>query len=283
VIERGYILKARCIEESAVAHAPPHVREIWDYFLRRALYKDGRHLKRGQLSTSYQQIQDDLSWTIGWRRERYSRSQCQTAMKYLKKQDMIATRRTTRGLIVTICKYRYYQNPSNYENHDESRTKTIGDPSTPDTTGKKGKKENKKNTPPTPQGEIGGDHVPATLEDYDRKLKEERFKRIRSPEYRVKVEFWLNYRQSLKKAGPLTMHGLNLTMLNMVQVVQAGGNAATVGEWMASAAGDGWSGWFFPERLEKLKKAEGVGNKCTVPVPAYRTMAARIAAGEEIE
>lgn len=41
-------------------------------------------------------------------------------MKLLTKEQMIATTKTTRGLIVTICKYDYYQSPENYETNSET-------------------------------------------------------------------------------------------------------------------------------------------------------------------
>ena len=34
---------------------------------------------------------------------------------------MVTTRRTTRGLIITICNYDFYQNPKNYESQAESQ------------------------------------------------------------------------------------------------------------------------------------------------------------------
>jgi len=135
-IPGGYVIKARCIADSAVAHAPPHVREIWDYFLRKALFKDGTWLKRGEASTSYAEIQNDLSWCVGWRKERYSKSKCESAMKWLKKASMITTRRTTHGLIVTVCNYGKYQDPGNYESHEVDHRQTAGNPHPPDTTEK---------------------------------------------------------------------------------------------------------------------------------------------------
>lgn len=153
-IPGGYILKARCISDSAVAHAPPHTREIFDYLLRRALFKDGAWLKRGEASTSYADMQNDLSWFVGWRKERYSKSKCESAMKWLKKAGMITTRRTTRGFIVTICNYDKYQTPDNYECHVETHRKTTSKPHPPDTTEKNENDEEGNN-----ESLSEGDHV----------------------------------------------------------------------------------------------------------------------------
>lgn len=152
-IRGGYYLKARCIEGSAIAHAPPHVREIWDFLLRKAFWQDGRHLKRGELLTSYGDIRDALHWMVGWRKQGYTKSQCENAMKYLKKAGMIATRRTTRGLIVSVCNYWRFQNPENYESHTERFTNASGEPQPPESIDEEGyNKEEGKGSPPAPAG-----------------------------------------------------------------------------------------------------------------------------------
>ncbi len=145
-IPGGYYIKARCSADSAVAHAPPHVREIWDYLLSRALFKDGKWLKRGEVSTSYTEIRSALSWFVGWRKMQYSKSQCETAMKWLKAASMITTRRTTRGFIITICNYGKYQDPKNYESHSEITVNATGTPQTSDTTEKNDDKRDKDKT-----------------------------------------------------------------------------------------------------------------------------------------
>lgn len=120
-IRGGYYLKARCIEQSDIAHAPPHVRELWDYLLRVAFWQDGNKLNRGQVLTCCPEIQEALHWKIGWRKKRYSEAHIETGMKTLRKAGMITTRRTTRGVIVTICNYERFQTPENYDNRTENR------------------------------------------------------------------------------------------------------------------------------------------------------------------
>jgi len=150
-IRGGYILKARCFKNSAIAHAPPHVRDIWDHLLREAFWQDGRHLKRGELATSYREIREALHWKIGWRKESYTKSQCENAMKYLKKAGMVAARRTTGGFIVSICNYCRFQDPESYESHSERYRNATGEPHTPDTTDEEGyKKEAEKGSTPAP-------------------------------------------------------------------------------------------------------------------------------------
>ena len=140
-IQGGFYIKAKRIRDSDIAHAPPHIREIWDYFLREAnhhgIKKRGLTLKRGQLLVTYDDIREALHWKVGWRKQYYTRAQCETAMKFLRKEDensptrtttrtttrtagktaRISTRRTGRGIVVTILNYDYYQDLKNYENH----------------------------------------------------------------------------------------------------------------------------------------------------------------------
>jgi hypothetical protein len=124
----GYYLKARKIQSSWIAHAPPHVREIWDWLLMNANFRDRGTLKAGQIATSYNEIREGLHWMVGYRKERYTKSQCEIAMKLLTKATMITTMKTTRGLIITINNYLYYQNPQNYENHNENYTRATRKP-----------------------------------------------------------------------------------------------------------------------------------------------------------
>ena len=125
MIKGGYILQPRKFDESAISKAPPHVREIWLYLVRKANHKDrivsGTVIKRGELFTSYSEIISDLSWLVGFRKEVYKPYHCETAMKTLTKAGMIAARKTTRGMIITICKYDYYQDMKNYDTDDDSR------------------------------------------------------------------------------------------------------------------------------------------------------------------
>lgn len=136
-IPGGYYIIARKIDESEIAHTPPHIREIWLWLIKNVYLTDriicGRQMRRGQLFTSYKDIQDGLHWMVGYRKETYSKSQCETAMKWLTKHEMITTTKTTRGLIITVCKYDTYQNPKNYENRTESHNRTTTEPQSSDT------------------------------------------------------------------------------------------------------------------------------------------------------
>jgi len=118
-IKGGYYLKARKIQESEIAHLPPHYREIWDWFLMKANHQNcniyGKTIKRGQLHCTIGDVREGLHWRVGYRKERYSQAACENAMKWFAKAEMITKTKTGWGIIVTICNYDFYQNPKNYD------------------------------------------------------------------------------------------------------------------------------------------------------------------------
>ena len=124
LIKGGYVLKPRCEQNSEISHAPPQVRELWNWLILEANHtpgkSSGRMIERGQCVRSYKDIQEGLCWYKGFHKQMYSTSAIENALKWLKKRKMIYKQSTTRGLIITICNYDLYQNPKHYENHTES-------------------------------------------------------------------------------------------------------------------------------------------------------------------
>ena len=143
LIPGGYYIKARCIQESEIAHAPPHVREIWDFLIKEANHKNGKKhgtvIERGQCIRSYKDIQDALAWYVGWQKKTYSKCNCETAMKWLTKRNMITKKKTTRGLVITVINYDAYQNPKNYETDKETYKRTTMNLQSSDTINKNDK------------------------------------------------------------------------------------------------------------------------------------------------
>lgn len=115
----GYYIKPR---KSPVAEFAPCVREVWDYLLNKCNYKDSPEtgLKKGQCLVRISEIQDALKWFVGFRKMTYSKTQCEDAYEALRKTMLITTVKTTRGLIITICKYDYYQSMKPSEDYNEN-------------------------------------------------------------------------------------------------------------------------------------------------------------------
>lgn len=132
-IPKGYYLKARVIQHSAISTAPPHIREIWDYLLREANHSDNKYsgfeVKRGQLFRTYKDIREALHWQVGYRKMMYSENHTKKAMKFLREHLMIATTKELGGVLITVLNYAKYQDPKNYERTNESTyERTIAEP-----------------------------------------------------------------------------------------------------------------------------------------------------------
>jgi hypothetical protein len=123
MIKGGYILQPRLFDKSDAAHMSPVTRELWYYLLRNVNFSDGESFKRGQNFFTLKDIQDGLSWFIGYRKSTYSKPQLTKALRRLREATMIETTKATRGVIVTVCNYSEYQNPKNYEGNAEGNTK----------------------------------------------------------------------------------------------------------------------------------------------------------------
>ncbi len=120
---------------------------LWLWMLCQANFKDRDKLKRGQFLTTIEDMRNAMSYKIGYRKIRPSRDQIRSTYEAFTKATMITRAKTTRGMIITICKYNFYQNPKNYETHNETHNENTAKPTvTPhDTEGtrKNGKKGNK--------------------------------------------------------------------------------------------------------------------------------------------
>jgi len=122
-IPGGYILQPRKFDMSEAARMPPVTREVWLYILRYVNHSDNGEFKRGQNFMTIKQIQEALSWFVGFRKMEYSKTQVAKSLRRLREGSMIATTKATRGFVVTVCNYDYYQDTKNYEGYNEGITK----------------------------------------------------------------------------------------------------------------------------------------------------------------
>lgn len=151
MIRGGYILSPRIIQESDIYVAPPYVREIWNYLLREAnshsCKYSGHEIQRGQLFRSYDDIREGTKWFVGWRKMTYNENHMKKAMKFLRETGRITTKKELGGVLISICKYDYYQDPKNYERTTADPLEgTIEEPNENQTTpdNNKNNKNNKK-------------------------------------------------------------------------------------------------------------------------------------------
>jgi len=115
----GWIKVHRCFDQSEAAHFPPCTREVWFYLLRNVNHADNGKYRRGNGFFALEDIQEDLSWSVGYRVEKYSKPQLTKALRRLKNALMIETARATRGIYVTVLNYDKYQGIHDGEGNDE--------------------------------------------------------------------------------------------------------------------------------------------------------------------
>lgn len=126
-IEKGFIIFPRVFYSNELAEKPPHFREIWFWLLKEANHSDqkinGNIIKRGQLYTSYDKIIDGLKWYVGRKKYTYKKHQVERAFKHFSAAARLTTQQATRGMVVTICNYDYYQTADNYTGHSSGHNK----------------------------------------------------------------------------------------------------------------------------------------------------------------
>ena len=126
-IAGGFILKARQSLESDLMDKPPLWSKLWDWMLLRAEWRDGKKLRRGQFHTTIDEMREAMSWHVGYRKVMPTKKEIRSAYEWFaRKSDegnakgtMIGITKGTRGMVITILNYKFYQDPKNYEGHDE--------------------------------------------------------------------------------------------------------------------------------------------------------------------
>lgn len=124
-VKGGYILQPRIFDSSEASKMPPVTRELWFYLLRNVNYSDNGDIKRGQGFFNLSDIQDHLSWHVGYRKMKYSKPQLTKSLRRLREESMIETTKEIRGVVVTICNFNYFQDPENYERNNEGPAKAT--------------------------------------------------------------------------------------------------------------------------------------------------------------
>jgi hypothetical protein len=118
-ISGGAFIIARKIFESEIWAKPPHYLKIWIWLIGKANHQDrvvnDRIIKRGQCLVSIPETIESNIWMVGYRTERLTKKQAWSVYEFLRNRKMVETTKVTRGMIVTIRNYRFYQALSNYE------------------------------------------------------------------------------------------------------------------------------------------------------------------------
>ena len=115
-MHKGYVMLARQIVDSEIFTKPAAWLKIFLYLLIQAQFEPYRTLKRGQCHARY----SDISEACG-----VTRHEIDHAIRFMKKAQMLATTKATRGMIVTICNYETYQCAALYESDTKSEVKAT--------------------------------------------------------------------------------------------------------------------------------------------------------------
>ncbi len=143
-INGGATIWARQTIDSDIFYDKPDVWfKIWFYLVNQVNHKDDKRFKRGSCFLKYEWIMDKTGATY---------NQVKHCLEYLKSAKQIATQKKTRGMLLTVINYDFYQTLDNYyyeESQTERKTKarqkpdrshTINKNDKNDKNGKNGKK-----------------------------------------------------------------------------------------------------------------------------------------------
>lgn len=120
-IPGGCVLVARKMLDSDIMDQSPLVLKLWLWFLMKANWKDRDQLKRGELVTTISEMQEAMSHFSGWRKISPTTDQIRSAYGSLTHTARITTRKTTRGMVISVINYATYQDTLSYASRTESR------------------------------------------------------------------------------------------------------------------------------------------------------------------
>jgi hypothetical protein len=116
--------------------------KIWFYIVSKVNHEDNKWFPRGSNFFKYKEIEMETGATRG---------QIDHCIRWLKQATMIATQKTTRGLVITVIKYDYFQNLDNYRMGTKATQSAINPRQTRDTINNNDNNDNNKHTGENPE------------------------------------------------------------------------------------------------------------------------------------
>lgn len=115
----GCILLARQILQSELwQRKPSWWLKVWLYILTRVSHQDHGSMKRGQGHFTRLEIFENCHLLI----DGVKPETVDNVIRWLKKTTQATTRKTTRGMVITVCNYERYQNMGSYRNDTQNDT-----------------------------------------------------------------------------------------------------------------------------------------------------------------
>lgn len=115
-IPNGCILVARVIQESDIWRKPADWLKLLIYIVLNVNYEDSKLFKRGENMFKY----DDIA-----RACHVSYNTVVKFVKWSKDNSILATQKTTRGIVIKVLNYELYQDLENYKGNTKSKTKAT--------------------------------------------------------------------------------------------------------------------------------------------------------------
>lgn len=122
----------RTISSEVFKEKPAQWFKIWFFIVNKVNHKDKGKFKRGEAFTTYAEIMAETNAT---------RDQVDKFIRWGKKDRMLTTRKTTRGMYVKVLNYNVYQTPNNYKSDTPSEVKATQKRHRSDTIHKNGKND----------------------------------------------------------------------------------------------------------------------------------------------
>lgn len=112
---RGATIWARQTIDSDIFYwKPDKWFKIWFFIVNKVNHTDNKLFKRGENLTTYKEIQNATKAT---------KDQVDKFIRWAKEESMLTTRKTTRGMIISVLNYDKYQDLNHYRDDTESETK----------------------------------------------------------------------------------------------------------------------------------------------------------------
>lgn len=116
------------LDNPEVRSWPPLYRDLFIWALLKASYKSGNGLERGEFETTIKEMRERGTYKVGYRIMKPTKDQIRGFYEAATKATMMTTTKTTRGLRIRILNYKEYQDPKNYEAHNEPHNEAATKP-----------------------------------------------------------------------------------------------------------------------------------------------------------
>jgi hypothetical protein len=183
---KGWVAIWRKIIDSEIWLQEPWRLRVWLYFIAEANHCEelryGQKLRRGQFHvSSIPDLCRETRWKKGYISKQTSVNSMKQFWKWLRKEKMIDTKKTTRGTIITILNYAKYQDISN-KSVDTEEHPVIDTNGTPEVSHDR--------QPPKPLEQLNKEESPSVIKLSGETLKNEMRKQGKTPYYHGNIMRW---------------------------------------------------------------------------------------------